>query len=76
MSLPPTKRVPGATEQAVLLSRYRQVLEYYKQHRKEATKLISVGESTVPKGVDDAQLAAYTVLASLLLNLDETVMRE
>lgn len=69
-------RVPGATEQAVLLSRYRQVLEYYKQHRKEATKLISVGESTVPKEVDDAQLAAYTVLASLLLNLDETVMRE
>ena len=69
-------RGPVAAEQAVLLARYREVLGYYGEHEKEATRLISVGESTVPKGLESTQLAAYTVLASLLLNLDETVMRE
>ena len=69
-------RVPSEAEQAVLLARFRKVLGYYGEHEKEATQLISVGESTVPKGLDRAELAAYTVLASLLLNLDETVMRE
>jgi len=69
-------RTPSPAEQAVLLSRYREVLGYYGKHEKEATKLISVGESTVPQGLDRSELAAYTVLASLLLNLDETVMRE
>jgi len=69
-------RTPTVAEQTVLLARYRQVLDYYKVHQKEAAGLVSVGESRAPKRLDQTELAAYTVLASLLLNLDETVMRE
>ena len=36
-------------------------------------KLISVGESPAPKEQNPAELAAYTMVASLLLNLDETL---
>ena len=38
--------------------------------------LVSLGESPVRKDLDQVDLAAYTIMASLMLNLDETVMRE
>ena len=69
-------RAATAPERTVLVARYRQVLEHYRGHRKEAGMLVSIGESPVRQELDTAELAAYTILASLLLNLDETVMRE
>ena len=69
-------RGPTAQEQAVLTARYRQVLAHYREHPKEATRLVSIGESPVRQQLDSVELAASTILASLLLNLDETVMRE
>ncbi|MFP6620156.1 MAG: DUF1553 domain-containing protein [Pirellulaceae bacterium] len=69
-------RAATAPERTVLVARYRQVLEHYRGHRKEASLLLSIGESPVRQQLDTAELAAYTILASLLFNLDETVMRE
>jgi len=69
-------RGPTIPERTVLVARYRQVLKHYRDHPKEARMLVSLGESPVRKDLDQVELAAYTILASLMLNLDETVMRE
>ena len=41
-----------------------------------APKLLAQGLSPLPADLDKAQLAAWTVTANTLLNLDETVTRE
>jgi hypothetical protein len=38
--------------------------------------LIHQGDSTVPVSLNEAELAAYTGVASLILNLDETITKE
>ena len=43
--------------------------------RSAAKKVIAVGESPVPADVAPAELAAYTMVANLLLNLDEVVTK-
>jgi hypothetical protein len=48
----------------------------YKTDPKAATEYIHQGESAVRNGLDPAQLAAYTGVASLMLNLDETITKE
>ena len=51
-------------------------LKFYRQDAKAAKALIDIGESTVPNGVDAKELAAYTLLASLILNLDEVITKQ
>jgi hypothetical protein len=38
--------------------------------------LLAVGELPVPEGVDRNALAAWTTLAQVILNLDETLSKE
>jgi hypothetical protein len=45
----------------------------YQADKEAAKKLISVGESPVNDKLNSSELAAYTMVASLLLNLDETL---
>jgi hypothetical protein len=52
-----------------------QHLTRYRADAESAQKAIRNGESQPPAGVDPAELAAYTLTANLLLNLDETVTR-
>ena len=40
-----------------------------------ARGLVGVGDSPPDAGIDVSELAAYTAVASLILNLDEVVMR-
>ena len=40
-----------------------------------ATAFLSAGESPPDPGLDPVELAAWTSVASLLLNLDETITR-
>jgi hypothetical protein len=44
---------------------------FYRSHPDEATKLIAVGESKPEPGLDPPTLAAWTMLANELMNLDE-----
>jgi hypothetical protein len=56
----------------------RQLLEHltrYQQDGDAAEKLIAHGESKPTAGLNSAELAAYTLLANTLLNLDETITR-
>jgi len=40
-----------------------------------AKKLLAVGHSPLPEKLDPAELAAWTTVASLVLNLDETISK-
>ena len=71
-----TAREPAAREVAVLHSTYADNLKEYEQHAAEADKLLKVGESPLPAKVSKPELAAWTTVASMILNLDETVTKE
>lgn len=68
-----TARRPSAGEKAVLKSALSNFVSKYEQDREAAKKLISVGDSPLNEQFASSELAAYTMLASLLLNLDETL---
>ena len=68
-------RQPRASETAVLLALLAEQTQRYQSDRDAATKLLSVGESPRNEALDVAELAAWTMVASAILNLDETVTR-
>jgi hypothetical protein len=68
-----TSRFPSRTEREVLKDTLEKNLAKYRKDPESAQKLIAVGESPVTKKIEASELAAYTMEASLLLNLDETL---
>ena len=60
----------------MLLDVYRYSLERYRADSEAAVKLISMGEFKRDKSLDPIEHAATTVIASMILNLDETLTRE
>src|SRR5438105_4174207 len=68
-------REPDADELDVVGTALKQYVERYQKDPASAAKAIRVGESPVRPGLAEPELAAYTLIANLLLNLDETVMR-
>jgi hypothetical protein len=70
-----TARQPDAAELAALTKGLGSRLAAFQQHPEDAAALISQGSSPPVKGLDPAELAAHTVTANILLNLDESVTR-
>lgn len=68
-----TARTPTRAEHAILKDVLNKHLAKYKDDVEAAEKLIAVGDSPVNKELNPSELAAYTMLANLLLNLDETI---
>jgi len=68
-------RPPAPEELSVIQSELERRLARYKSDPEAAAKVIAFGESKPASGVDAAELAAYTLTANLLLNLDEAVNR-
>jgi hypothetical protein len=62
-------------EQALVLNSYRDYLTYYKGDTEDAKKLVSVGESKVIPNLPAPQLAAMTMVATELMNLDEVLVK-
>ena len=62
-------------ERRICLNLYNQSLAHYRADQEAAQKLITAGESPAATGLDPAEHAAWTVLANLLLNLNETITR-
>ncbi|MEM1225491.1 MAG: PSD1 and planctomycete cytochrome C domain-containing protein [Planctomycetota bacterium] len=60
----------------VLVDAYQRYLRRFQTSPSDGKALVSIGESSLQPGVDIPQLAAMTMVASVLLNLDETVTRE
>ena len=71
-----TSREIREKELAVLLDVYRYSRERYRADSKAAVKLISMGEFKRDESLDPVEHAATTVVASMILNLDETLTRE
>ena len=69
-------RTPDARERALITKIYDDMLDTYSHDLKSALELISVGESKRPAGVNEMQLVAWTTVANLLFNLDETISKE
>ena len=70
-----TDRKPSPEECTILSESLKLQRERYLADEAAARKVISVGESPVPADAAPGELAAYTMVANLLLNLDEVVTR-
>ncbi len=71
-----TARLPTVEESRVLGERLRILRETYRQEADAAEKLLAVGESKPDASLAAAELAAWTGLATVALNLDETLSNE
>jgi hypothetical protein len=60
-------------EQAIVRSSLHDLIAAYHQTPKEAEGLIAVGESKADSSLDKPMLAAYTMVANELMNLDEAL---
>ena len=71
-----TSRSPKPNELQVLAKGLNARLARYEKDNDDAKKLVAFGASKPAAGVDPNELAAYTLTANVLLNLDEVVTRE
>jgi hypothetical protein len=69
-------RRPTDEEGGLLAERLRVLRDTYRQDDAAAKKLLAVGESKASGKIPAGELAAWTGIASLILNLDETLTKE
>ncbi|MGH9720787.1 MAG: DUF1553 domain-containing protein [Bryobacteraceae bacterium] len=69
-------RPPAAREARVLGALAVKQLASFKENRDAARKLLSLGESKPDSRTDQNELAAWTMVASAILNLDEAITKE
>ena len=68
-------REPTAEELTILMQLYREARQQFVEAPKSATSLLAIGESKLAKQLKPIKLAAMTVVASTILNLDEAVTK-
>jgi hypothetical protein len=68
-------RAPEPAEEKAVLVVLERMRARYAADAASAGKLVRTGESAVPAGIPEPELAAYTMVANLVLNLDETINR-
>lgn len=66
-------RSPTDTERAILLAGYNEQLAYYRADPKAAKALIATGTSKANDTLDAVELAAWTMTANTVINLDEFI---
>jgi hypothetical protein len=62
-----------SAEKKIAESVLKDLLAHYKSAPKDAEELIAVGESKADETLNKSSLAAYTMVANQLLNLDEAL---
>ncbi len=70
-----TARQPNDSELGIVLAVLKSHLEEYQNNAEAARKLIDFGDSKPNPALDASELAAWTMVANLILNLDETVTK-
>jgi len=68
-------RPPRPAEVGVLRGVYEKQLAVYRSDKAAALKLLAVGESPRDEALDPAELAAWSTVAGVILNLDEAVTK-
>lgn len=71
-----TSRKPDATERQVLEENLNAQMDYFNRNQDEARKLLSVGEKRTSQQLNAAELAGYSMVASMLFNLDEAITKQ
>ena len=71
-----TARSPRSQEAGVLQQAYSSFLDDFQTDPEAAEELLSEGESERDESLDAVELASYSSIASLILNLDETITKE
>ena len=69
------QRLPRVEELETVMPLYRRQLAAYQADQAAASSLTKVGLAPPPTGIDAAELAAWTHVARVLLNLHETITR-
>ncbi len=70
-----TDRDPSPQELNILEALYKKELAHYQADKSSAQKLVAVGESKASSQVDQSQLAAWTLVTSTILNMDEAITK-
>jgi hypothetical protein len=70
-----TGRAPSAAEARVLVELAQRRIAAYRKDPESAAKLVAIGAST-PAKLEASELAGWTMVASTILNLDETITKE
>ena len=68
-------RQPKPIVSQILVAAYNEELENFKKNAEAANKLLAIGESKRDESINAAEHAAWTIVASMLLNLDEVITR-
>src|SRR5262245_49617883 len=68
-----TSRPPNAMEIEALRENWQAQLEYFTKNSAKAEALLKVGEKPADATLNQTELAAYAMVASLILNLDEVI---
>ena len=71
-----TGRLPDQVESSILLDTFGQGLDTFSRNPEAALKYVSHGESPRDEHLNVRELAAYTSVASLILNLHQTIVKE
>jgi hypothetical protein len=71
-----TGRTPSAAEEQVLHDSLQYHLDYFSDKKNDVKAFLHQGEAQPDSSLDARELAAYTSIGSLLLNLDEAVTKQ
>ena len=69
-------RPPDESERQVLLGSLQAQREYFQNHPDGAAELLAVGEKRNDPKLAPQELAAYAMVGSLILNLDEVITKQ
>ena len=69
-------RSPTETEMDVLTRELDRALQHFTSEPGDAQKLLEFGQPELQSATDPAELAAYMVVGSMILNLDEAITHE
>ena len=70
-----TSRAPDAERTAELSSALKDLKAHYASEPEAARQLIATGETKPDPRLDPAELAAWTMIGNVILNLDEVITK-
>jgi hypothetical protein len=70
-----TSRKPRPAELLEISRLFKQEWTHFKQNPEKSTQLLSVGEYARDPNLDASEVAAYSIVASMLMNFDEFAVK-